>query len=480
MRLLPCLRIAGQRWWLPLSAGAADVLMHIMLMSGGDAPARSVGSAVDRLAEQINDDPPLMIFTALAMTASGAMSETGKTFETDRQRGNMAAQDQSWTPDAKTNEDVSRRRVTTTELACWLSSHTIDLFSDGDAFLAAPEVTPTTRARWGELQSYFATLPRHHWIDQADLWLEVFGTQVSQDWKRTWLCWDDPAEQDDMPRGQGSAPPTVTPLQRLARQRKQQLALESEFEFQLEQVKLASLKELAYGLSHEINNPLTNISTRAQQLQRDEADPQRRASLQRIVDQAYRAHEMIADLMFYANPPQPEFSVGDVTPVVQVAIGDWMDHADEQAIQIRSDLPSSLPPVKFDADMLRETLAALIQNAIEAIGRHGTVIVSTQVNGDRPNDDDPADHHRWIKIHVADSGPGLSPQARRHAFDPYFSGREAGRGLGLGLCRAYRIVQLHQGRIHLAGGAAGCVATIQLPIALPSASLNMANTSTSR
>ncbi|WP_168564275.1 sensor histidine kinase [Crateriforma spongiae] len=477
MRLLPCLRIAGQRWWLPLSAGAADVLMRIILMSDGDAPARS---AIDRLAEQINDDPPLMIFTALAMIASGSMPETGKTSETDRQRGNTAEQNESSKPDAKGKEDVSRRSVTTIELAHWLSAHAIDLFSDGDAFLAAPEVTPTTRARWGELQSYFATLPRHRWIDQADLWLEVFGPQVSNDWKQTWPNWFDPAEHDDTSRSQDSTPPAVTPLQRLARQRKQQLALESEFELQLEQAKLASLKELAYGLSHEINNPLTNISTRAQQLQRDEADPQRHASLQRIVDQAYRAHEMIADLMFYANPPQPDFSIGDVTPVVQGAIGDWMDHADEQAIQIRSDLPSSLPPVKFDADMLHETLAALIQNAIEAIGRHGTVIVSTQVNGDRPDDDDAAEHHRWIKIHVADSGPGLSPLARRHAFDPYFSGREAGRGLGLGLCRAYRIVQLHQGRIHLAGGAAGCVATIQLPIALPNASLNMANVSTSR
>ena len=61
---------------------------------------------------------------------------------------------------------------------------------------------------------------------------------------------------------------------------------------------------MAYGLSHEINNPLANISARAQQLARDEADPERAHSLDQIVQQVYRAHEMIAGLMFFANPPE--------------------------------------------------------------------------------------------------------------------------------------------------------------------------------
>ena len=92
----------------------------------------------------------------------------------------------------------------------------------------------------------------------------------------------------------------------------------------------------------------------------------------------------------------------------------------------------------------------LVRNAIDAIGCQGTIVVSLVC--------EPGS----LMIHVADSGPGLSDQAREHAFDPYFSGREAGRGLGLGLCRAYRIAKLHAGDITLAGGPTGCVATITL------------------
>src|SRR5215212_10429245 len=77
-----------------------------------------------------------------------------------------------------------------------------------------------------------------------------------------------------------------------------------EFEQRLERAKLDALKELAYGASHEINNPLANISARAQTLLDDEQDPQRRQKLIAIHRQAMRAHEMISDLMLFARPPK--------------------------------------------------------------------------------------------------------------------------------------------------------------------------------
>ncbi len=210
------------------------------------------------------------------------------------------------------------------------------------------------------------------------------------------------------------------------------------------------MKQLAYGLSHEINNPLANISTRAQQLQRREEDPARAATLQRIVDQVYRAHEMIADLMFYANPPAARFLRVDLGALLSSTVDAYRDEAKRQAIRLELNLAESRLETEADPRMIGEAVGALIRNAIEAIGCQGTIVVSLE---------DPPD--RW-EIHVADSGPGISAKAREHAFDPYFSGREAGRGLGLGLCRAYRIVHLHHGEISLAGGPAGCVATITL------------------
>ena len=76
-----------------------------------------------------------------------------------------------------------------------------------------------------------------------------------------------------------------------------------DFESRLEREKLDAMKELAYGASHEINNPLANISARAQTLLRDEKQPDRRYALEAIRQQAMRAHEMISDLMLFARPP---------------------------------------------------------------------------------------------------------------------------------------------------------------------------------
>ena len=84
---------------------------------------------------------------------------------------------------------------------------------------------------------------------------------------------------------------------------------------QLHEAKLDAMKELAYGASHEINNPLANISGRAQSLLRDEADPKRRKLLLAIDNQAMRAHEMISDLMLFARPPALELAETEFGPV---------------------------------------------------------------------------------------------------------------------------------------------------------------------
>jgi len=160
---------------------------------------------------------------------------------------------------------------------------------------------------------------------------------------------------------------------------------------------------------------------------------------------------MISDLMFYAKPPEVTLEQENIAAILQSVVESFQAEAERQAIRLDLTLPSEEIRLQVDRRMLVEAVSALIRNAIEAIGCQGTLVVSLGHDSGH------------CQIHVADSGPGISAKARQHAFDPYFSGREAGRGLGLGLCRAFRIVQLHQGEISLAGGPAGCVATIRLP-----------------
>ncbi len=405
MGLLPCLRRGSDRWWLPRSAEATETIGSLLLSIGHTGGVNPLVRA--SIVRMMQSDPPLMIFSALTWPG---------------------------------------QQATTIELADWLIEHLGGRLASGDAFMGAPIISSAIRFQWSNLSDHFRTLPIERWMDDAALWLEVTGPKVSQTWQHQWpritpstngTAFDEARPADDM-------------LNQLARTMQRMRSLEESFDRVLLKSKLGALKQLAYGLSHEINNPLANISTRAQQLQRGESDSGRVATLQRIVDQVYRAHEMIADLMFYANPPAAIRSHCDLNLVVERVADSFRDEANRQSIRLEVAMPPERTDAVVDENMIVEAIGALVRNAIDAVGCQGTIVLSIVRDSGR------------LMIHVADSGPGLSDQARRHAFDPYFSGREAGRGLGLGLCRAYRVARLHLGDVTLAGGPIGCVATITL------------------
>src|SRR6187401_1623614 len=105
---------------------------------------------------------------------------------------------------------------------------------------------------------------------------------------------------------------------------------ESDFDAAVEAAKLRALYNFAYGLSHEINNPLANIATRAQTLIADEKDPERRRKLATIVQQAFKAHEMIADLMLFARPPSMKPEAVDLAKLADTIVAELAEQAREQ------------------------------------------------------------------------------------------------------------------------------------------------------
>jgi signal transduction histidine kinase len=243
--------------------------------------------------------------------------------------------------------------------------------------------------------------------------------------------------------------------------------LANEFDDRLEQEKLASLGELAYGASHEINNPLANISTRAQALMTDESDPERRRMLAIINSQALRANEMIADMMLFARPPQLVCEPIDLVTLVNSLLDELAPDAALQGTRLnRVGLDEPGLTVSADATQLAMALRAVIVNALQALGADGEVEV--QLLATAPPSPGAA---AQAKIAVRDTGPGIPPDIRRHLFDPFFSGREAGRGLGLGLAKCWRVVTLHGGRIEVASPPhQGTIITLSLPLAVGEAS----------
>jgi len=233
-------------------------------------------------------------------------------------------------------------------------------------------------------------------------------------------------------------------------------ALESRFAESLEQEKLLAMAEFAAGAGHEINNPLAVIAGRAQLFLRDEKDPERRRGLALINAQAMRVYEMIADLMLFARPPGAERKDVDLCRLVQAALDQLASRAADQATALEYQGPPGPMPIEADAAQLSVALRALVSNSIEALGGGGRVAV--ELGRDTSE----------IWIRVADDGPGITAEERKRIFDPFFSARQAGRGLGMGLAKCWRIVTSHGGRIDVESlPGRGAAFTIRLPAGDP-------------
>jgi two-component system, NtrC family, sensor kinase len=198
--------------------------------------------------------------------------------------------------------------------------------------------------------------------------------------------------------------------------------------------KLCALAEFAAGAGHEINNPLAVISGQAQYLLGHEADPNRQRSLHKIIGQAHRINQILRDLMQFARPTPPRMETVYLPGLVREVAGALSDLAAERHVRLVCPDPEPTPALSADPGHLRTALTCLVRNAIEAAPADGWAGI--RLDASTP---------QQIDVVVEDNGPGLPAPLREHLFDPFYSGREAGRGRGLGLSTAWRLVKIHGG-----------------------------------
>ena len=220
--------------------------------------------------------------------------------------------------------------------------------------------------------------------------------------------------------------------------------------------------ELAYGLTHEINNPLGNIAARAQLLLSKAIDPMDRKALATILDQSMRAHELLAEMMRVVQPRLVERIATDLMALAKSQFDQLAGLAEEKKIRWEWVEPQGLqatPQAQSNASRtlskpitakqienryhsvvcgqgVQEAIRLVAQNAIEATRRRDSIRWGVEREGD------------LVSITISDTGPGVSPQAARRAFDLYYSGREAGRGLGVSLAAVRRFVEENAGQIY--------------------------------
>jgi signal transduction histidine kinase len=461
MTRLPRLVDGAAQWSLPLSDHTAGELARLLLID--DSSVREA-----RLASLMADDPALALWAVCVarMASLSAHTVTGLA----RWLSPHLLAVLNWDPDgvAPRMRDVESRwrelAVDSVAIAHLAASSTGHDPEPAEAFLAgllynspewlrscgprpslngtAPTCLPpwlieqladrgrATRTRLGQRIQDVVTLWR-----QADHRVDRVGTVDLRIVRRVRRRWSNGARF-------GHAGTALTQLTTRLRRLQD---LEQQFARVLEEEKLSALGELAYGASHEINNPLANISTRTQALLVQEADPEKRRMLATINAQTLRVNEMIADMMFFARPPALVRQSCDLVSLANTVIAELQEEAQLQGTTLFQ-LPRPELRIEVDPTLLAAALRAVVLNAIEALVRGGAVEVAL---GTLPAV--PPETLGWARISVHDTGPGIRPEIRRHLFDPFFSGREAGRGLGFGLSKCWRIVTLHGGRVTVAG-----------------------------
>ena len=218
---------------------------------------------------------------------------------------------------------------------------------------------------------------------------------------------------------------------------------ESTFQYaaRLQDEKLASMKQLAYGASHEINNPLANIATRAQTMLSSETDHEKRHKLTVIYEQAMRAHEMISDMMLFAHPPALRRERVSVRLLLARIVRELKPVFERDPnVELRLFIGTGVDHAQLDPTQYSVAIKNLIQNSIEALRTLKERNQQIEIRIDRSKNNE-------LQCSVWDNGPGISGNVARHLFDPFFSGREAGRGLGFGLSKVWTIAKLHGGDI---------------------------------
>ncbi len=209
-------------------------------------------------------------------------------------------------------------------------------------------------------------------------------------------------------------------------------------------LKLQSVVELAAGAGHEINNPLAVIQGQSQfilsrmdDLEFDETRDKLKYSLESIIRQAKRINIILRNLMQFARPSVPaanNIKIKDVVGTVVNRLAGWA--LEKKVLLTVSESELFNLSVFADLDHTRMALECLVRNSIEAAGQDGWVRLGIE-----------AFSQRGFTFFVEDSGPGPAVEDALHLFDPFFSGRQAGRGKGLGLSVAWRLTTLNKGLI---------------------------------
>ena len=221
---------------------------------------------------------------------------------------------------------------------------------------------------------------------------------------------------------------------------------------------LASVGILASGIAHQIRNPLAGIRSSVQALQRKlSPGAKERDRLQRVLAEIDRINNLIKSLLDFARPKAPAFEVVDLPPLLQDVL-DLIGPAMARA-GITAEQKMDLPAVRLRADRqrLQEALLNILLNAVQAMPHGGRIMVRGSFEPDA------GDAPGMVKIEVSDTGPGIPPERAERIFQPFYTTRSDGTGLGLAVAR--QVVEEYGGSVAVRSTPGeGATFVLRLPV----------------
>ena len=222
--------------------------------------------------------------------------------------------------------------------------------------------------------------------------------------------------------------------------------------------KLASIGQLAAGVAHEINNPLTGVLVHSSFLHKRAVEgSEEQKDLETIVHETKRCREIVKGLLDFARQAPTSKGTVEINPVIERALKIVDNQLRVKEIKVIRALRDDLPTTYADDNQIAQVLINLLVNAADAIGSGGgEVYIATEI---RETEEGPA-----IEIKVADSGCGIAEQHLGRIFEPFFTTKEQ-QGTGLGLAVVWGIIRQHGGTIQVdSGPGRGATFTILLPV----------------
>ena len=203
--------------------------------------------------------------------------------------------------------------------------------------------------------------------------------------------------------------------------------------------RLAAIGELAAGIAHQLNNPLTGVLGFSQRLLRKSTDEEFSHDLKRIHTEAERAAKVVQNLLTFARRRQPQKQYSDVNEILESALELRAYELNTSNIEVITDLATNLPEIMLDFHQIQEVFLNLILNAEQAI---------TEANGGGKLTIKTEKRKGHIRTSFTDDGPGIPAEKLYKIFDPFFTtkGEKGGTGLGLSVCHG--IITEHGGRIY--------------------------------